>query len=199
MMTKFAISTAVAVTAMAAMPTAAQAQYRSGYYDNYGNYYANYDGRYDRRYANRYRDGRYNSRYYDQRYRGHYGRRCSGSTGTIVGAIAGGLLGREVAGRGDRTVGAIIGGAAGALAGRAIDRSDCRRLSIWARIGSDPRHITVPRVAYRGRGRSSFGMAGLCVLVRRKRDFQSRSNNAASCSIIVPPNCSASMIVTARL
>ena len=51
-----------------------------------------------------------------------------GSLGAAVATtIAGGLLGREVAGRGDRTVGAIIGGAAGALAGRAIDRSDCRR------------------------------------------------------------------------
>ncbi|VAV96601.1 hypothetical protein MNBD_ALPHA04-174, partial [hydrothermal vent metagenome] len=44
--------------------------------------------------------------------------------GTIIGAIAGGLLGNEVARRGDKTVGTIIGGAAGALAGRAIDR-DC--------------------------------------------------------------------------
>ena len=124
MMTKFAISTAVAASALVAVPTAAQAQYRSGYYDNYGNYSRSYDARrYDRRYYN----SRYNSRYYDQRYRNHYGQRCSGSTGTIIGAIAGGLLGREVAGRGDRTVGAIIGGAAGALAGRAIDRSDCRR------------------------------------------------------------------------
>ena len=52
--------------------------------------------------------------------------RCSSSTGTIIGAIAGGLLGREIAGRGDRTVGAIIGAGAGALAGRAIDRNDCR-------------------------------------------------------------------------
>ena len=67
--------------------------------------------------------------YYDDR--GFRGRRCgSGTTGTIVGAIAGGLLGNEVGrnsggyyGRGDGTAGAIIGGGIGALAGRAIGRS----------------------------------------------------------------------------
>ena len=47
--------------------------------------------------------------------------------GTIIGAIAGGLLGHEVAGRrGDRTTGTIIGGAVGAVAGRAIDKGDGR-------------------------------------------------------------------------
>ena len=50
--------------------------------------------------------------------------RCNdGTTGTIIGAIAGGLVGNSVAGHGDRTLGAILGGGAGALAGRAIDKS----------------------------------------------------------------------------
>jgi Ni/Co efflux regulator RcnB len=70
--------------------------------------------------------------YYDQgRYRRgyrapvRYGYRCqsSGTTGAIVGAIAGGLLGNGLAGRGDHTLGALLGGGAGALAGRAVDRS----------------------------------------------------------------------------
>lgn len=122
MLTKITLSAAVAVSALAAMPAAAEAQSRYGYYD--ANRNGHYD-RYDRRYQNR---RYYNQRYRTQRYGNYYGRRCSnGSTGTIIGAIAGGLLGSEVAGRGDRTVGAIIGGAAGALAGRAIDRNDCRR------------------------------------------------------------------------
>ena len=123
MLKSIALSTALAASALTAFPAAAEAQSRYGYYDSYGNGYYNqraYDQRYDRRYANR--------RYHNQRYYNHYGTRCSsGSTGTILGAIAGGLLGREIAGRGDRTVGAIIGAGAGALAGRAIDRSDCRR------------------------------------------------------------------------
>ena len=134
MLTKFTLSAAVALTALTAMPAAAEAQSRYGYYDTRGNQYRQYDRRYDQRYAQRYNNQRYyNQRYYNQRrynsrYGNHYGQRCSsGSTGTIIGAIAGGLLGREIAGRGDRTVGTIIGGAAGALAGRAIDRGDCRR------------------------------------------------------------------------
>ena len=122
MIRKILLSAAVAGTAMTALPAAAQAQSRYGYYDGYGysQAYRGYDRRhYDRRY--------YNRRVYDRGYRYHYGRRCSGTTGTIIGAIAGGLLGRAIDGGRDRTAGTIIGGAAGALAGRAIDRQDCRR------------------------------------------------------------------------
>lgn len=84
--------------------------------------------RYDRGYsAQRYDDGYYGRTYRGNRNSYNYRARqkCrDGDGGTIVGAIAGGLLGREVAGRGDRTLGAILGAGAGALAGRAIDRSD---------------------------------------------------------------------------
>lgn len=59
---------------------------------------------------------------YDRRY---HARRCrDGDGGTIIGAIAGGLLGSSVAGRGDHLLGGVLGAGAGALAGRAIDRSD---------------------------------------------------------------------------
>lgn len=98
----------------------------------------NYDRAYgyDRGYAynNGYNDGRYyQSRDYDRRAyndrRYYRSERCDkGTGGTIIGAIAGGLLGHEVVGRrGDKTAGAIIGAGVGALAGRAIDRSDGRR------------------------------------------------------------------------
>ena len=51
--------------------------------------------------------------------------RCDrGTAGTILGAIAGGLLGNGIAGRGDRSAGTIIGAGVGALTGREIDR-DC--------------------------------------------------------------------------
>jgi hypothetical protein len=133
MFKKIALSTAVAVSALAAIPSAASAQNGYGYYDARGNGYHNQYRENDRRYGQRYNNQRYdrryaNQRYNNQRYGNYYGNRCrsDGSTGTILGAIAGGLLGREIAGRGDRTVGTIIGGAAGALAGRAIDRGDCR-------------------------------------------------------------------------
>ena len=53
-----------------------------------------------------------------------YCRRSDGTVGTIVGGVAGALLGKAIGG----TVGAVIGGAGGALGGREIQRSqsDCR-------------------------------------------------------------------------
>ena len=106
---------ALAMGTAAVAPSVADAQryrgYDRGYYDQRD--YRSYDRRGD--------DRRYN-----------YNRRCSnGTTGTIVGAIAGGLLGNTVAGRGDRLLGTILGGGVGAVAGRAIDKADapryCRR------------------------------------------------------------------------
>jgi len=126
MLKKIIISTAAAATALTALPAAAEAQSRYGYSRSYDNGYYNqgYNRGYSsRNYARAYQ-GRYAQPYYGGRY-SHYGRRCDGTTGTILGAIAGGLLGSSVAGRGDHTLGAIIGAGAGALAGRAIDRSDC--------------------------------------------------------------------------
>lgn len=116
------IGAALAMTGTALIPaTEAAAAQRYEYRDGRGYYgdrgYRSYRG-YDRRY------NRYN------RYRAR--EKCrDGDGGTIVGAIAGGLAGNAIAGRGDRTLGTILGGAVGALAGREIDRSDrpgyCRR------------------------------------------------------------------------
>jgi hypothetical protein len=88
-------------------------------------------GYYDRDYRDYrgYRDYRYRDYdRYDRRgpYRYGYRERCrSGSTGTVLGAIAGGLLGRSIDTEGDRATGTILGAGAGALAGRSIDRN-CR-------------------------------------------------------------------------
>ena len=63
------------------------------------------------------RDGRY------------YCRKPNGTTGLVVGGVAGALVGRTIDSRGDRTVGTLLGAAAGAVAGREIERSgkkDCR-------------------------------------------------------------------------
>ena len=52
----------------------------------------------------------------------YYCRKSNGTTGLLIGAGVGALLGREVAGRGgDRTLGAILGAAGGALLGRSLD------------------------------------------------------------------------------
>lgn len=72
-------------------------------------------------------------RYSYREWRGNDGRvRCrkpDGTTGLVVGAVAGGLLGRTIDTRGDRTLGTVLGGVGGALAGREIERSgkrECR-------------------------------------------------------------------------
>lgn len=54
-------------------------------------------------------------------------RKPNGTTGLVVGGVAGALLGRTIDTRGDRTVGTLGGAAAGALAGRAVERGGSRR------------------------------------------------------------------------
>lgn len=127
-----------ALVSAATLGLAAPAAAQNGYYDRdgYSSYNSGYDRddrRYDRRSDRRYdrNDRRYDRRndqrrYNNQRYRNN---RCdNGTGGTVIGAIAGGLAGHEIAGRGDRTVGTILGGAVGAIAGRAIDKGNdgCR-------------------------------------------------------------------------
>ena len=118
---------ALAISATALVPAAPAMAQRGGYYGD--RYERGYDARsYDDR---RYDQRGYDDRRYDRRnYRGN--ERCTnGDGGTVIGAIAGGLLGNTVAGRGDKLLGTVLGGGAGALAGRAIDRSGnrgyCRR------------------------------------------------------------------------
>ena len=82
-------------------------------YDDYGRYYE------PRRVHRgdhiwRGRDGRY------------YCKRDNGTTGLIIGAAGGALIGREVDRSGSRAEGTIIGAAIGGLLGRAIDRGEAR-------------------------------------------------------------------------
>ena len=131
MLNKVSLASAALLAALTAVPAAADAQPRGrahGYYNNsaHARAYADRDRYYDSRY------NRYGNEYsaYDERYSGRsdaYQRCRSGTTGTIVGGAAGALLGREIAGRGDRTLGTLIGGVAGALGGRAVTRDrNCR-------------------------------------------------------------------------
>ena len=116
----------VSAMSLAAVPGVADAHRYYGYGNSYGYGYQNYypqQGYYPQQ-AYGY-DGYY-GRNYD--YRRH---RCSGTTGTIIGAGAGALLGRSI-GRGSGyyhrnsgTTGTIIGAALGALAGREIGKSTC--------------------------------------------------------------------------
>lgn len=88
---------------------------------SYGNYYAD---RYHRDDNRRYRERQLKR---DERvYRGqdgrYYCRRSDGTTGLIVGAVAGGALGNVIAPGGSELLGTVLGALGGGVAGRAIDR-----------------------------------------------------------------------------
>ena len=53
-------------------------------------------------------------------------KRPNGTTGLIVGAAGGALVGRAIDTHGERATGTILGAAAGALLGRSIDRNRVR-------------------------------------------------------------------------
>lgn len=53
-------------------------------------------------------------------------KRPDGTTGLIVGAAGGALIGRAIDTRGERATGTILGAAAGALLGREIERNRYR-------------------------------------------------------------------------
>ena len=94
--------------------------------------YNRVDPRYGNYYADRYyRDGSYYQprqlAYNDRIYRGqngqYYCRRPDGTTGLIIGGLAGGALGNLIAPGGSKTLGTIIGAVGGGIAGRALDRN----------------------------------------------------------------------------
>ena len=79
--------------------------------------------RYERRRARQLAENDVIYRDNDGRY---YCKRSDGSTGTIAGAIAGGVLGNIIAPGGSKTLGTVLGAAGGALAGNAIDKNNVR-------------------------------------------------------------------------
>tara|TARA_R110000782_G_scaffold117364_4_gene207764 strand:- start:80574 stop:80927 length:354 start_codon:yes stop_codon:yes gene_type:complete len=98
----------------AAVPLGACSEYGSrpgyGYNDGYNDGYVLRDN--DEIYRDR--DGRY------------YCKKPDGTTGLIVGGLAGGVLGNIIAPGGSKTLGTILGAAGGAIAGQAIDRNNVR-------------------------------------------------------------------------
>ena len=110
MANKFLVAASAA--SLLAIPAAAQAQYYPG---------------------DPYNGGGYSGQSY-------YGNRCSGTTGTVVGGLAGAYVGNKILGgrqrydnygnrRGGGTTATIIGGAVGALLGRKVDKDACNRRS----------------------------------------------------------------------
>lgn len=93
------------------------------------------DPRYRGYYADRYYRGGYDPIRVNRStriYRGHddryYCRRSDGTTGLIVGAAIGGLLGDQLDRGNSSILGAVLGAGAGAMIGRSVDRGEvvCR-------------------------------------------------------------------------
>ncbi|MEY4951942.1 MAG: hypothetical protein RL299_366 [Pseudomonadota bacterium] len=105
-------------------------QWRQYDYNNADPSYGGYDA--SRYYSEnrRHRERRMNTN--ERVYRGndgrYYCRHSDGTTGLVIGAIAGGVLGNRIAPGDSEVLGTILGAVGGALAGQAIDRSvtSCR-------------------------------------------------------------------------
>jgi len=111
-------------------------QARNRDWRNYRRYdYNSYEPGYNAYYADDYyRDGRYYRErrlsYNDRIYRGrdgrYYCRRSDGTTGLIIGAGVGALIGNSLDNGRSSLLGTLIGGAAGAAIGREVDRGQVR-------------------------------------------------------------------------
>lgn len=115
-MNKLILTAVLAAIVLPTAPALARRNGRHGHSDEYDR-----NGRYIQPQAIsqndrvwRGRDGRYHCR------------RNNGTTGLVVGAIGGALVGRTIDTRGDRTLGTLLGAAGGGLLGREIDRSGSR-------------------------------------------------------------------------
>ena len=103
-------------------------QYSSYDYDRpdpaYNGYYADRYYRDDRRYSERRLSN--NDRVYvgnDGRY---YCRRSDGTTGLIIGGIAGGALGAAISPGGSGLLGALLGGVGGAALAKSVDKNNVK-------------------------------------------------------------------------
>lgn len=75
-------------------------------------------------------------------------------TGTVVGALGGGLLGAAVAGHGSKGTGALVGAGLGAVVGNQVSRVHCRggyavrhTRHTYARTHTAPTYAAYPRYA----------------------------------------------------
>ncbi len=78
----------------------------------------------DRYHRDYHRDGYHGNHHNDGYYRNC--KRDKGTGGAIAGAIGGAIIGNSVAGHNDKALGTVVGAGAGALVGREIDRGDVK-------------------------------------------------------------------------
>ena len=115
---------AAVITVPLSLPTTALAQRGRPDYRWDGDRGNNWDP------SRHYHSGRYRERRMgrdDRIYRGgdgrYYCRRSDGTTGLVIGAIAGGILGNAIGGN---TLGTLLGAGGGALLGQSVDRGNVR-------------------------------------------------------------------------
>lgn len=135
-MKKFLIGLSALAVAVPAMSTPVAAQnyrdngrYERDYRDNYRQDYREdrRDRRNDRRYSNYYdNQGYYSGPTWRGRNGQNYCRRSDGTTGLLIGAVGGALVGRTIDTRGDRTTGTLLGAVVGGLLGNAIEKDGNR-------------------------------------------------------------------------
>lgn len=89
-------------------------------YSNGGYYYNNPQWR-----STGYRNGNQNQYYWGSNGQMHC-RKQDGTTGLIVGALAGGTLGNVIAREGDKRLGSVIGGTLGAVLGNELAKGNVR-------------------------------------------------------------------------
>lgn len=132
-MRKPLLALSLAASMLAGLPSLAHAHDGRGRWYQYEEYHDDGDDDDDDdrpRYRRSYYEERdyHRPRYVEPRryYRDERRHRCgggSGTTGLLLGGVAGALLGRSVDRYGDRAPGTIIGAGAGALLGREVDRN----------------------------------------------------------------------------
>lgn len=102
--------------------------YRHYDYDHPDPTYGDYDASRYHRDGPSYRERRLSRN--DRVYRGkdgqYYCRRSDGTTGLIVGAVAGGVLGNIIAPGDSKTLGTILGAGAGAVIGNEVDKGEVK-------------------------------------------------------------------------
>ena len=113
---------AVAIPTMSVPASAQRHHNRDSYQQDHRQDHRDQRGYNNRRSRDYDRQGYYTGntwRGQDGRYRC---RRSDGSTGLLIGAVGGALVGRTIDTRGDRTAGTVLGAVVGGLLGNSIDR-----------------------------------------------------------------------------
>ncbi|MEO6717870.1 MAG: glycine zipper 2TM domain-containing protein [Novosphingobium sp.] len=126
-MRKTILAAALATLAVPAVPVLADPPDWApahGHREHYRNYDRGYGGGYNQ--PQRYYRTDNGIRYWEGNDGQYYCRRSNGTTGLLIGGVAGALIGRSIDRRGDRALGTILGAGAGALLGREVERSGSR-------------------------------------------------------------------------